>query len=267
MGNFAIKGFYPSVRGVGRVVCVALLGWTLTACTTTPVTGRAAFNLMDPSDDKELGADAYDQLLAEATFETRGARYDQVQRVVSRLVAVADDLHDFEWDVKLVVDDATVNAWCLPGGKMAVYTGILPFTRDDTGLAVVMGHEIGHAVARHGTERMSQQGVAQPLLDFVGGTYGGTVAEATAMVAKFGIEMPWGRTQELEADHIGLIYMARAGYDPREAAAFWTRMAAGKDSETWEILSTHPSDETRIERINELLPEALAVYKNSTPAP
>ncbi len=260
--NESSRGFY---RSLGRTCTVlALASVTLASCYTVPITGRSQFNALPTEDDKSLGAQAYGQLLAEARFETSGARHRQVQRVVDRLVAVVDDPASFEWEAKLVVDDATVNAWCLPGGKMAVYTGILPFTGDDTGLAVVMGHEIGHAVARHGTERMTRQLGVQVVLELLAGegwaSYG-------ALAADLLLFLPWGREQELEADHIGLIYMARAGYDPRQAAAFWQRMSAGKGSETLEILSTHPSDATRIEKIDERLPEALAVYNNSTPLP
>jgi predicted Zn-dependent protease len=178
--------------------------------------------------------------------------------VVGRLVAVADDPGAFEWEAKLVKDDATANAWCLPGGKMAVYTGILPYTQDDTGLAVVMAHEIGHAVARHGAERMTHSLGVESMLALAGGEgwsqYLGTAANLLVF-------MPWGRKQELEADHIGLIYMARAGYDPREAELFWQRMSEGKGGGPPEFLSTHPSDETRIKQIRDLLPEALEEYR------
>ena len=254
------RGFYKD-----RAVALILTA-TLTACSTVPITGRAQLNLLSAEEDKALGAQSYEEILAEAEYIASGPRYDQVQGVVGRLVEVADDPSDFDWEARLVQDDEVVNAWALPGGKMAVYTGILPFTRDDTGLAVVMGHEIGHAVARHGTERMTQALGVQIALELAQGAgiawteYGGAVADLLLF-------KPFGRQHELEADYIGLIYMARAGYDPSKAIAFWQRMSAGKGDAPPEFLSTHPSDETRIEEIRAHLDEALRVYRNSTPAP
>ena len=149
---------------------------------------------------------------------------------------------------------------------MAVYTGILPFTQSDEGLAVVMAHEIGHAVARHGSERMTQSMGLELALQLAQGYQQSWVQYAPA-AANLLLFMPFGRSQELEADHIGLMYMARAGYDPREAEHFWTRMAAGKSGAPPEFLSTHPSDEHRIQQIRDLLPEALAEYKKNAPQP
>jgi len=247
----------------GGAAVLALIG-VLSACSTVPVTGRSQFNLLSMEEDEALGAQSYTELLKDAEYVTSGLQYEQVQRVVGHLVAVADDPSGFEWEARLVRDDTVVNAWCLPGGKMAVYTGILPFTVDDTGLAVVMGHEIGHAVARHGTERMTHALGVQIAVELAQGAglawnqYGDVAVDLILFKS-------WGRQQELEADHIGLIYMARAGYDPRKAIDFWQRMAAGKGGAPPELLSTHPSDQTRIERIEELLPEALEVFRKSTP--
>ena len=251
-------GFYR-----GGAAILGLIA-AMAACRTVPVTGRSQFNLLSLEEDEAIGAQSYVELLGEAELVTSGLQYDQVERVVGRLVAVADDPSGFEWEVRLVRDDAVANAWALPGGKMAVYTGILPFTVDDTGLAVVMGHEIGHAVAGHGTERMTSALGIQIALDLAQGAglawnqYGDVAVDLLVFKS-------WGRKQELEADRIGLIYMARAGYDPGAAVGFWRRMSAGKEGAPPEILSTHPSDETRIERIQELLPEALEVFRNSTP--
>jgi predicted Zn-dependent protease len=249
----------------------AALALALTpACVTTPVTGRSAFNLVPIEQDMELGAQAYQEFLAATPPSDNRPEFPMVKRVVDRLVAVADDPAGFAWEVHLIDDPNTVNAWCMPGGKMAVYTGILPYTQNDAGLAVVMGHEIGHAVARHGTERVSaQMGVAN-LIQALASQYQG--AAEYANVAALGFELlvarPWGQDQELEADHIGLIYMARAGYDPRESVAFWKRMAAGKGggsaSKLEQFLSTHPSDEERIRKLEKLLPEALAEYQKAS---
>jgi predicted Zn-dependent protease len=195
----------------------------------------------------------------------------RIQRAVETFFAdqnMSDQLRGYEWDFNLVEDDA-VNAWCMPGGKVVVYTGILPITQDETGLAVVMGHEIAHAIAEHGGERMSQG-----LLTQLGG-----MALAKALESKpeetralfltaygigsaVGVMLPYSRLHESEADHLGLIFMAMAGYDPRQAPAFWERMSAEKQGAgPPEFLSTHPSDETRIRKIRELIPEAMQYYR------
>lgn len=265
------RRLYSKLAHLGLALMLVLGAATQSACVTTPVTGRSQFNLLSLEDDKALGAQAYQEMLQGAPLVQSGPQFDQVQRVVGKLVAVADADPEFEgqfdWEARLVKDDATVNAWCLPGGKMAVYTGILPFTQDDTGLAVVMAHEIGHAVARHGSERMSQALPVQGLLAWAAGEYGQGAAQLGAQVANLGVFMPWGRKQELEADHIGLMYMAEAGYDPRVAEQFWTRMSQGQGGAPPEFLSTHPSDETRIQQIRDLLPEALERYQGSQPQP
>jgi predicted Zn-dependent protease len=235
----------------------------LPACVTTPVTGRKSFNLLSVSDDVAIGNQSYQQFLAEAPLAKPGPQADMVHNVMNRLVAVADDA-GFEWDVKVIQDDKTVNAFALPGGKMAVYTGILPVTKDETGLAVVMGHEIGHVVARHGSERLSAAMPAQVILQFASGGGYAEEAEVAAGVYEMLFLRPWGRDQELEADHIGLIYMARAGYDPRAAVDFWTRMAETGGEEPPEFMSTHPSHGSRIEQIQALLPEALAIYEQAS---
>ena len=252
-----------SALALGALLCSA------TACTTTPITGRQSLNLLSRSEDMQLGEQAYGELLAEAKFITSGPDYDRVQDVVARLVEVAHYSAEFDWEVRLVDDDSVVNAWCLPGGKMAVYTGILPFTQDATGLAVVMGHEIGHAIARHGTERMSQQMGVELLLGYISGELGPEAEQIGAQVANYGVFLPWGRSQELEADHIGLMYMAEAGFDPGAAVGFWQRMAGDKgETSTLEgLASTHPSSEARIEQIEELLPEARRIYGRNSARP
>jgi predicted Zn-dependent protease len=198
-----------------------------------------------------LGAEAYPQLLAEERTIDSGADYDMVVRMTERLVQAAKAIDPeianvFEWEVVLVRRDELVNAWCLPGGKMAVYTGILPVADDgsgdvETGLAVVMGHEIAHATLRHGTKAMTRQMGA----------------------ANLG-SLTFGRDAELEADRRGLTYMATAGYDPRAAVSFWQRMNAasgGQAPPQW--LSTHPSNENRIRQIESLLPEVIPIYEQS----
>jgi predicted Zn-dependent protease len=180
-------------------------------------------------------------------------------------------LEGYEWEFNLIESDQ-VNAWCMPGGKVAFYTGILPVCKDETGVAVVMGHEVAHAVARHGNERMSQGLLAQ----MGGATLDAALAKNSAQTkqlasaafgigAQYGALLPFSRKQESEADHLGLIFMAMAGYDPKAAVPFWERMAAGKGAggAPPEIMSTHPSDQSRIDNLNKLMPEALTYYKPS----
>jgi len=240
------------------------------ACVTVPITGRSAFVPFPVEDDKPLGAEAYDEILAGEKVVTSGPAVQQVNRVMDRLVEAADrlglDEADFEWEVRVLDAPDVPNAWALPGGKMAVYTGILPITQDDAGLAGVMGHELAHAIARHGAERMGQQMLQQGILEI-----GTAVRPDWAEYAELGLigfdllwSRPWGRNQESEADHIGLFLMAEAGYDPREAIEFWQRMnqmAGGGGTPEW--LSTHPSHGTRIADIEALLPEVLPIYEGS----
>lgn len=251
------SGVYP--RRARALVALALSLATLQACVSTPVTGRSAFILLPVEQDRELGAQAYADMLAGAPVADQHPQAKQVRQVVDRLVDVAraDVPVPFDWEVHLIDDPNTVNAWCLPGGKMAVYTGILPVTQDAAGLAVVMGHEIGHAVARHGSERMTQQLGVQAVLAYAAGDY----AQIAGQVATLGVFLPWGRMQELEADEIGLIYMARAGYDPRTAVEFWKRMDALGGAAPPEWLSTHPSHSRRISDLEGQMARAVAEYE------
>jgi predicted Zn-dependent protease len=252
------RGVYPT-RGPALAAGALALAALVSACTTTPVTGRKAFNVLPVEQDKTLGAQAYADMLAGAPVTNSHPQAGQVHEVVERLVQVAqaDVATEFDWEVRIIDDPQMVNAWCLPGGKMAVYTGILPVTKTPAGLAVVMGHEIAHAVARHGSERMSQQLGLEAVLAYAAGDY----AAVAGQVATLAVFLPWGRKQELEADEIGLVYMARAGYDPREAVEFWTRMEALGGEAPPEWLSTHPSHTTRIEELQAQMPRALQEYE------
>ncbi|MCI0586776.1 MAG: M48 family metallopeptidase [Planctomycetes bacterium] len=241
----------------------------LAACTTVPVTGRKQLSLYSEAEEASLGLQAYREILSDAQIVASGPDVEMVRRVGSRIAAVADD-PGFQWEFNLVKDDAMVNAFCLPGGKVAVYTGILPLTQTEEGLATVMGHEIAHAIARHGGERMSQQSTAgalgavleASLANKSEGTRSWALA-AFGVGANYGILLPYSRTHESEADEIGLIYMARAGYDPRPSVDFWRRMAAKGGAKPPEFLSTHPSDETRIAQLRALLPRAIEEYEKS----
>ena len=180
------------------------------------------------------------------------------------------EIRNYQWEFNLLEDDKMVNAWCMPGGKVAVYTGILPLTRDDNGLAVVMGHEIAHAISKHGNERMSQgllvqigAGVLSEALSNNPGATSQIFMTAYGLGTSVGILLPYSRLHESEADRIGLILMAKAGYDPREAIPFWQRMNKKRGERSPEFLSTHPAPETRIRQIESEIPAAMRYYKGA----
>jgi predicted Zn-dependent protease len=195
----------------------------------------------------------------------------RIQKAVERYMAEnghSSALKGYQWEFN-VVESEEINAWCMPGGKVVVYTGILPLTKDETGLAVVMGHEIAHAVAEHGRERMSQQMLAQlgaAALDVALAENSAQTRDlwmtAYGVGAQYGALLPFSREHESEADHLGLVFMAMAGYDPGAAVSFWERMAAASGGgKPPEFMSTHPSDDTRIRQIRERLPEAMKYYR------
>ena len=254
----------PKPYPMKRLLILAPL--LVAACQTTPISGKKSFNIFSVQDDCELGTSAYAEFTAGETLITTnkgnlGTWKKSVENAMNRLASVAEQ-QGFAYEVKLIQDDQTVNAWCLPCGKMAVYTGILPVCEDETGLAAVMGHEIGHAIARHGTQRMSTDTFAQMGLELLNNP---DYAQYGALAYDVLVSKPYGRDQELEADHIGLILMARAGYDPRAATEFWKRMDALGSSSVPEFLSTHPSNAKRIAQLEELMPDALAIYQGLQP--
>jgi metalloendopeptidase OMA1, mitochondrial len=251
-----------------RALVALFLLVLLVACETVPITGRSQVMLVGESTELQMGLDSYKEILGKAKVSTDPKVNEQVTRV-GRRIADATDRKDYQWEFT-VIEDSKVNAFCLPGGKVAVYTGMLPVARDDAGLAAVLGHEVAHAVARHGGERMSQQIAVQGLT--VAGTQAlmagrdpatvQLVGAALGVGATYGLLMPWGRSQESEADHLGLIYMAKAGYHPQAARHLWVRMGeASKGKESFEFLSTHPLPATRIAQIEGWIPEAMKYYK------
>ena len=266
-----------SLRRIFGVVVVAAVVW---GCAEVPITGRQSLHLVSESELLTLSLQQYNDVLQKSKLSTDNQKVAMVRRVGNRVAKAAESflaetghqdlIKNFQWQFNLIEDDKTANAWVMPGGKAAVYTGILPFTKDETGLAVVLGHEVGHALANHGNERMSQE-----LLANMGGTALSValssqpqMTQELAMAAfgaeaSIGVLLPYSRLQESEADHIGLILMARAGYDPREAVPFWQRMNASPGSRPPELLSTHPAPETRITNIKALIPEAMAYYRPS----
>jgi predicted Zn-dependent protease len=268
-------GFYrhphrrPGVFARLTIVGALVVGSAGSGCMTVPVTGRTQLNMFTVEQDKELGAQAYAEELKKSKLKDSGPEAALVQRVVARLAQVADD-PGFAWEAHVIDDPQTVNAWCMPGGKIAVYTGILPLTEDETGLAVVLGHEIAHAIARHGTERITTNNVADATLSVLANQYEsvGQYQQAIAVATDLLVMRRWGRNHELEADRIGLIYMAKAGYDPRRAIDFWQRMGAQSAGQAPpEFLSTHPSDEHRISELKKQMGAALAEYQKAGGSP
>ncbi len=251
-----------------RILIALLLVLSVVACETVPITGRSQLIVIPEGTEVKMGLDSYQQILSKAKVSSEPRVVEQVTRV-GRRIAEATGRADYQWEFK-VIEDAQVNAFCLPGGKVAVYTGMLPVARDDAGLAAVLGHEVAHAVARHGGERMSQQLAVQGATlattqTLLAGRDPATVQLVSAALgagATVGLLLPWGRAQESEADHLGLIYMAKAGYHPRAARDLWVRMGeASRGREPYEFLSTHPLPETRITQIEGWIPEALKHYK------
>jgi predicted Zn-dependent protease len=248
------------------------------SCSTVPITGRSQLSLIPDSEMLAMSFQQYDLFLDESKISNDLEAVEMVQRVgrniqhavekFMREKKLSDRLEGYNWEFNLI-ESEQVNAWAMPGGKVVVYSGILPVAQDDTGLAVILGHEIAHAIAEHGNERMSQELLRQA----------GAVSLMVAMNSKpaqtkalwlgiygagtqLGIMLPYGRTQESEADHLGVIFMAMAGYDPNAAPEFWQRMSANREGEAPpEFLSTHPSDETRMNNLNSWIPEAMKYYK------
>jgi predicted Zn-dependent protease len=249
------------------------------ACATVPITGRSALALVSAGEMSAMSADAYRQVLTESKVSRDPGKTALVHGVGKRVASASEQflrennmgntLQYYQWQFNLIDDDKTVNAFCMPGGRIAVYTGILPYTKDETGLAVVVGHEAAHAMANHSGERMSQL-----LLVEMGGVVlqesmkkNKEMTRALALMAyglgtQIGILLPYSRQHEFEADKIGLVLMARAGYDPRQAPDFWVRMnqaGGGKRPPAW--LSTHPAPEQRIAEMHKFIPEAMKHYK------
>lgn len=258
------------------IISFALI-WS--GCGSVPITGRKQMLLVSNQEVLTLSLQQYSEFINGAPLSTNKTNTNLVVKVGTKIANAVesylrangyeDQLADYSWEFHLVKSDQ-VNAFCMPGGKIVVYEGILPFTRDETGLAVVLGHEVAHAVAKHANERMSTQVASQ-----MGGSVlsmaldkqsAATKSIATAVYglgAQYGVMLPYSRKQELEADELGLIFMAMAGYDPSLAADFWIRMSQNGGS-TPEIMSTHPSDERRVSDIQKNLPKALKYYKGGT---
>jgi predicted Zn-dependent protease len=235
-----------------------------------PETGRKSKVGMSVEQEAALGFQSYRQVLAQSRTVTSGPEFELVRTVASRLAgATGKSGEGFEWQVS-VVDENKVNAFCLPGGKIVVYRGILPIAESAAGLATVMGHEMAHATSRHGAQRVFQQNLTQTAMSGLAVSLGDmdyekqrAIMGALGAGAQYGILMPFGRNHETEADEIGLMYMARAGYDPQESLRFWQRMDRAGRAGPPEFLSTHPSHGTRIQQLQALMPKAMEAYNRA----
>ncbi|MBC6401183.1 MAG: M48 family metallopeptidase [Ekhidna sp.] len=251
-------------------------------CSSVPLSGRSQLSLVSNDKIFPMSYDQYEEVKKESRVIEGTDQSRMVKRVGTRIQRAveqyfqeqgqSDYLADYRWEFNLIKEDETVNAWCMPGGKVAFYTGIMPICKDETGVAVVMGHEIAHAIANHGSERMSQQYAASTGLSLAsvlltGGSGPTPSSEMILRAAGAGTSMgilAFSRKHESEADKLGLYFMAMAGYDPQEAPKFWERMAANSSGKAPpEFMSTHPSHDTRISDLNANMPKALAYYNKS----
>jgi predicted Zn-dependent protease len=262
---------------------LVFLSLFIAGCHTNPYTNRSQFSLMSAGDMNQMGATQYREVLQDpkVALSKDPREVEPVKRVAARIIAAAkrskyaEAAKSFDWEVTVIKDDNTKNAWALPGGKIAVYTGIFPMAKNEAGLAAIMGHEVIHALAQHGGERMSQGLAAQvgmsaaaillstqgsnPLLGQLG-------MQAMGLGVQAGVLLPFSRKHESEADYIGVLLAADAGYDPRESVRVWERMAATSQGAPPEFLSTHPANETRIADLNAWMSEAIPLYKRAPKA-
>ncbi|MEK6785815.1 MAG: M48 family metallopeptidase [Nitrospirota bacterium] len=273
----------PRLMNVTTITCLLVAGTGLVGCETNPYTGRSQLLMTSMNQEMQMGAQAYNQVKTDPKMRPSQdpREVEPVKRVAARIVEAAKRskyaqlAQQFQWEVTVIKDDKTANAFALPGGKMAVYTGIFPMAKTEAGLAAVMGHEVVHALARHGAERMSQGQATNIGLKVIGaaiGISGGNpmLGQATMAAlgagAQVGVLLPFSRKHESEADYVGILLAADAGYDPRESVALWERMgqASGGGGQS-EFLSTHPSNDTRIDQLKKWMPEAMAIYQKRTP--
>jgi len=259
-------------------------GIGLTGCQTNPYTGRSQLLITSVDEEMKMGAQAYDQIKGDpkVIVSQDPREVEPVKRVAARIIEAAkrskyaEMAKQFQWEVKVIKDDKTANAFALPGGKIAVYTGIFPMAKTEAGLAAVMGHEVVHALARHGAERMSQGRLTDAALGVTGAAIGAgsqnpllgqATMAALGVGAKVGVLLPFSRKHESEADYVGILMAADAGYDPRESIALWERMARASGGGQAEFLSTHPSHGTRINQLRIWMQEAMSIYQKRSPVP
>ncbi|MFZ4583402.1 MAG: M48 family metallopeptidase [Paludibacter sp.] len=260
-----------------KVILLALITVMAVSCSKVILTGRKQLLLVSDAEVVAMSATAYKQMIDSVPLSKNAAQTALVKKVGANISKAVEEyltanklekeIANLKWEFNLV-KDTSVNAFCMPGGKVVFFEGILPITQTEAGIAVVMGHEVAHAIAKHANERMSQQmatsvgsGVADILLMNQTTTTRQTVNILYGIGSQVGVILPYSRKHEYEADQLGLIFMAMAGYDPNESISFWERMAANGKASAFELLSTHPSDQNRILKLKALLPEALKYYK------
>mgnify|MGYP005839431743 CR=1 FL=1 len=255
-------------------VCVLLCA-LVAGCATVPHTGRRQFNVVSDADLNNLGLRAFREVIQHSSISSDKRLTEVVDQVAKRVSQAAESLDKpkFDWEIKLI-DKKLPNAVCLPGGKIVIFTGILPYAQNEAGLAAIVGHEIAHAVARHGGERLSQKLALESIIGFSGELLRGKdgkldqrariILGALGLGGELGIILPYSRVHELEADRIGQLYMAKAGYNPSEYVNLWQRMARINKPPIPVWLSTHPTDEERIVKLKENLPSAMKLYENAT---
>jgi predicted Zn-dependent protease len=268
---------------VASVMLGILVTVMTTGCQTNPYTGRWQVMLVPMSHEVTIGVAAYSQVQQDPNMKpsTDPREIEPVKRVAARVIEAAkhskysEIANQFEWEVTVIKDDKTMNAFAVPGGKIAVYTGIFPVAKTHAGLAAVIGHEVVHALTRHAGERMSQNMLAQTTLQSIGialGVVSNAILSSAAVAAlgvgtKVGVLLPFSRKHESEADYVGLLLAAEAGYDPRESILLWTHMSELSDNEQpSEFLATHPNHETRIQQLEEWMAEAMLIYQSKPPA-
>ena len=268
--------FCTLLKWQGKSMIVLLLLFAI-GCSTVPLTGRRQLSLVPESEVISLSLTEYDKFIKSNKLSTDKNKIAMVKRVGERIsnavetymanAGLGQNLAGYKWEFNLV-EDQTINAWCMSGGKVVVYTGLLPLALNETGLATVLGHEISHAVARHGSERMSDQMLMQLGSTALSTAMAQKPAETRSIVmtafgigSQVGVILPFSRQNEYEADYMGLIFMAMAGYDPNESIPFWERMSKQGGQKPPEFLSTHPVDQNRIDRLKEKMPDAMAYYK------
>ena len=261
-----------------KILSLFIVVTIISSCATVPVTGRKQLDLVSNDEIIQQSAVEYKHVLDSSRLSNNAEQVAMIKRVGQRIQGavehymaqkgLSDQLKGFNWEFNLIQDDKTVNAWCMPGGKVAFYTGILPICKDETGVAIVMGHEVAHAIANHGRERMSEAMLANGLLSGLSVAVGQNptltqqlLLQSVGIGANLGM-LKFSRQDESEADHIGLIFMTIAGYDPEQAPIFWERMKAQGGQKPPEFLSTHPADETRIRDLKKWIPEAKKYQKS-----
>ena len=271
-----------------RIVLLVMIGSPLSAlsgCETNPYTGRSQLLMTSVSEDMQLGTQAYQQVKNDpkVRLSQDPREIEPVKRVAAHIIEAAkrskygEMAKQFQWEVTVIKDDKTMNAFALPGGKIAVYTGIFPVAKSEAGLAAVLGHEVTHALARHGAERMSEGELTNAALQAIGAAAGASgmnpmlsqgAMAALGAGAQVGVLLPFSRAHESEADYIGILLAADAGYDPRESVSLWERMEQlSRGGGPSEFLSTHPSNETRIDQLKKWMPEAMGIYQSRQAVP